>query len=81
MEQLNIDMFTFSESWLTKYIPDKMISIDGYNLVRNDRKWNNVQSSTSKRAGGVGVNIKDSYKICSTNVYLKVRSRSKFNFT
>ena len=29
MEQLNIDIFTFCESWLTKYIPDKMISIDG----------------------------------------------------
>ena len=57
-----------------------MINIDGYNLVRNDRKWNNVQNRTPKSGGGVGVKIKESY-IFSTHVYLKVRSRSKFNFT
>ena len=52
-------LFTFSESWLTYNIPDAMIGIEGYNIIRMDRKWNEENKVGIKKGGGVGLFIRD----------------------
>lgn len=46
----SIDILCISESWLTENIPNKLVAIDGYNLLRNDRE--------DRRGGGTCIFIK-----------------------
>ena len=61
----NISCLGLSETWLTESIPDNMLHIPGYHLLRLDRKWNNPHGQT-KKGGGVcfyiNTNIKFSYQ-------------------
>lgn len=43
-----LDIILLSESWLKQGIPDNILSVSGYNIVRKDRQ-------TSKRGGGLCV--------------------------
>ena len=59
----NVDIITFSESWLTSNIPDELIDIKGYNVIRNDRNWHDEPNSTNiKKGGGVCMYLKDCLK-------------------
>ena len=50
----NVDIITFSETWLTTDIPNELVNIEGYDLVRNDRSWSeNPNSLYAKKGGGV----------------------------
>ncbi|XP_062714928.1 uncharacterized protein LOC134291327 [Aedes albopictus] len=53
-----IDIICFTETWLNSTISDRMISIDGYKLVRNDR---------NRQGGGVCMYVRNnlSYKVVS----------------
>lgn len=53
-----IDIICFTETWLNSTISDRMISIDGYKLVRNDR---------NRQGGGVCMYMRNnlSYKVVS----------------
>ena len=51
-----IDIFSVSETWLKPELPDQMISLLGFNLVRCDRK-----SVTKTRGGGATLYINFSY--------------------
>ena len=73
LQQLQFDFFTFSESWLTNNIPDAMIDIEGYNLVRLDRAWNMGQGVVPKKGGGVGLYIKEKH-VYSTKSYEHLNS-------
>ena len=63
-------MFTVSESWLTEAVPDNTISIEGYNITRRDRSWNDGEEGNSlapKRGGGLVCYIKEGIKYSETN--------------
>ena len=68
IKQLKFHLFTFSESWLTEDIPDYMLNIEGYNLVRLDREWKEGGSNATKRGGGVGLYIKDDLTYTQANM-------------
>ena len=59
VREMGFQIFTFSESWLTDSIPDTQIGIDGYNVVRWDRSWNEENGNGIKKGGGVGFYIRD----------------------
>ena len=66
--KLGFDVFTFSESWLTKDMDDCMLSIPGYNLVRLDRSWSNEGEMFPKRGGGIGAYIKNNINYSLQNI-------------
>ena len=68
IESSNIDVFTISESWLTKAIPDRVVECMNYCTVRLDRKWNEKEDTEapSKRGGGVMAYIKKGIKFSDT---------------
>ena len=45
--QSDVEILCISESWLNQSVPDHMISIAGYNLIRQDRNAN-----SGKMTGG-----------------------------
>ena len=49
LDQLHFDVFTFSESWLTKYFKKDMIQIEIYNITGLDKSWNNRLAKLAKR--------------------------------
>ena len=64
----SIDIITFSETWLLSDKPDELIYIQGYNVLRNDRKWSDDEfASKAKKGSGVCSFIKDSLNY-KTNV-------------
>ena len=38
-DKSEIDLITFSETWLTNEIPNEFIDFEGYNVHRNDSGW------------------------------------------
>ena len=52
VQQQNIDIALFTETWLKESIPDDPISIEGLQLYRRDRK--------NQEHGGVCLYVKDS---------------------
>ena len=59
--KFNIDIITFSETWLTDLIPNELIDINGYELFRNDRKWNETGIANIKKGGGVCIYLKKDF--------------------
>ena len=55
---LGFDVILLSETWLTPSIPDTAITIDGYNLVRQDRGL-----PGGKRGGGLCIYVKSKFKL------------------
>lgn len=51
----NFDIIAVSESWLKPYIPSSEVTLQGYQLFRNDR--------LQKTGGGVAVYVKDCIKV------------------
>ena len=47
LSQGDIELLCLSETWLNGYVPDHMISINGYNVIRHDRT-----EESGKRSGG-----------------------------
>ena len=45
VQQQNIDVALFSETWLKESIPDDPINIQGFQLYRRDRKTKNMAAS------------------------------------
>ena len=64
----NISCLGLSETWLTDNIPDSMLYIPGYQLVRLDRKWHNRDGQV-KKGGGLCcyVNMNLRYSITDLN--------------
>ena len=59
IEQMKFHVFTFSESWLNERVPDSIIQVDGYNLVRFDSQWKGDNDEHIKKGGGVGLYINE----------------------
>lgn len=57
VNDVNLDIMCFAETWLRDHIPDASISIPGYNLFRSDRK-----SLINSRGGGVCAYVRSSIK-------------------
>ena len=51
---MGYDILCFGETWLHEKIPDNNISIEGYNIFRQDRK---ISHNISKRGGGGSCNL------------------------
>ena len=49
-----VDIAIISETWLNEPIPDQLLNIDGYQILRNDK--------TNKRGGGVCIYVKQNMK-------------------
>lgn len=61
----NAHVVSFSETWLKSYVSDKSVEMNGYKLVRCDRRV--------KRSGGVAIYMKD-------NVKFRVLASSQFKY-
>ena len=59
--ELKPDIMCFSETWLNQYIDNSDVHINGYILVRNDRKSINARGNPS-RGGGVCIYVLAKYK-------------------
>ena len=65
----NITVFGLSKSWLKTDHIDGIIEINGYNSYRNDRKWNDRQSISPKKGGGVkNTVISNAYELAEFNM-------------
>ena len=56
-----IHVLTFSETWLHTLLTDNFFELGSdYNLIRNDRNWNDLNDphSPPKRGGGICMYIK-----------------------
>ena len=53
LQNTEFDAFAVSETWLTKNTPKNRFYLDGYNIIRNDRK--------DSRGGGICWYLKDHY--------------------
>ena len=69
-----IDVFEVSESWLTGAIPDESVRLNGYNLNRLDRLWNDNGSTTPKRGGGLICYVKEKWQTSGTKFMHLYRS-------
>ena len=70
----NVTCLGLSESWLTELIPDYMLYIPGYQLLRLDRKWVNLHGHTKK--GGLCCYVNDNTRFSkSTLEYLNVSTQ------
>ena len=58
LDDSNISIATLSETWLSEAIPDSLVNIPGYTLLRNDRKTKSNNGHT-KTGGGVALYVKD----------------------
>ena len=60
------DIFTLSETWLSKIVPDPLVNIPNYTVSRLDRSWGGSNEENPKRGGGLlcylkeGINFSDS---------------------
>ena len=73
----NMHIIGMSESWLNDLLPSNLftLSID-FTLLRNDRKWNDNNSNTPKRGGGVGLFINSKLNYCG-ETYANMNCSSK----
>ena len=55
----NLDVLCITESWLNRFVPDYMLSIDGYNILRADR----TAESGKTTSGGIIVYYKNSLNV------------------
>ena len=68
----NIAIYTISETWLNSSIPDKLIELQGYNIIPLDRNQINNQTNKNKRGGGLVIYLRndlDNYTIISDITY------------
>ena len=62
VNSLEFDVFSFSKSQLHDKVDDYIISIPGYNVIRQDRGWNShTLNSVPKKGGGVGLYVKSQF--------------------
>ena len=82
--QHSCDIFSVSETWLKPCIPNSLVSLHGFNLIRHDR-----DSVIKTRAGGAAIYIRSDIKysilvkpssilsdVCDS-VWLKIKTTSK----
>ena len=55
----NIAVSTVSETWLNSNIPNKLIELQGYNIIRVDRNQINSQNNKYKRGVGIVTYLRD----------------------
>ena len=55
----NVDILGISESWLSNAIPDALVNIPGYTILRQDRKYSGNDATQIKKGGGVCLYIHD----------------------
>ena len=53
VESSNLHVLGISETWLKKDIPDGIVGIKGFEVVRLDRNWENKEGAGAKRGGGL----------------------------
>ena len=74
----SINIFTMSETWLTESIPDKVVEIEGYEIIRQDRAWRdrvNAENKDPKRGGGLACFIRKGIKYSDSSLkHLNVSS-------
>ena len=66
--RFNIDIITFSETWLTKDLPNELVDLQGYELLRNDRNWVEIDKDKIKKGGGVCIYLRKDFKFRSGHI-------------
>ena len=68
IESSKANIFSISETWLTKAVPERVIECMNYNVVRVDREWSDIgeKAQFPKRGGGVACYIKSDIKYSDT---------------
>ena len=80
-DDFDIDILGISESWLTKWLEDRMVDIPNYDILRCDRNWSDDNVDTNngdkvKKRGGFCMYIKNdihysTHSMCMYNVSCK----------
>jgi exonuclease III len=78
------DIISVSETWLRPSIPNSLVSVEGFSLIRDDRK-----SATKSRGGGAAIYIKSDLKhttlaepsqllseYCDSSVWISINNHS-----
>ena len=55
----NVHILGISETWLTKALPDNVISLSGFNIYRRDRNYFTPTTTQIKKGGGICLYIRD----------------------
>ena len=64
VENSPVEVFSASETWLTADVPDGLVKIEGYNMVRADRLWSeDTTSRVPKKGGGLICYVRKGIKI------------------
>ena len=53
LEDVDIDIFGITETWLTEGVSSNILNIKGYNIERSDRCFNDIETGLPKRGGGL----------------------------
>ena len=61
-QQFQIDVLGISETWLTESIQENLTTINNYDCIRADRKWNDVNTNYIKKGGGICMYINKNLK-------------------
>ena len=72
MNKNKIAICTISETWLNNNIPNKLIEVQGYKIIRLDRNSINNQTNRTKRGGGLLIYLRsdlDNYAILPNLTY------------
>ena len=68
VQDSKFDVFSLSETWLVNNLDTKLLDIHGYDFVRLDRNWVEIESTNPKRGGGVGAYIKSTLNYSTTDL-------------
>ena len=64
----NVQILGLSETWLTSAIPNSLVDLPGYTLLRNDRNFGNGGSTQVRKGGGVCLYIQDNINAVVTEI-------------
>ena len=69
IEFSGVEIFTLSETWLTQSIPDALVSIQTYNVVRLDRSWSDKNNPFNiKKGGGLACYLREGINYSDTKL-------------
>ena len=61
-----MDVFTLSETWLTEAIPNSMVDLPNYTIIRHDRSLGNDRNGVPKKGGGLACYVRKGIKFSET---------------
>ena len=79
IKKMEPDILNISESWLQVNLPDHLVNIPNYSLIRNDRTTTSPNGNIKRGGGlctyikqGINFDVKSEYALCTDNIELSV---------